>query len=339
LTGLFGLAFLLSYLFKKFEREIFVFLIVAIVAFVSGPYYDEHRFGKYIMSGMACLAALLIYKTISGVLSFTPKLKHPIILGSRFNVVTGGILLGLVITFSSLSILMFTSFVEQITNVADFNEDTRRDFPTHSEIQLLDFLNARLIANKPDKNYNIALPENEVDNNRGFLTKLYGFTPIPRAKLLQTPFVLNASTIETFYNLLDYGSTKFIVIPKEDFSGGISSMSNLYTNDSIIQFALENFPRVFENDGYLVLGVPSLSPPSPKGDVALIYPKHELFSPALVSENDNNNNNNNTITKLPFNTVWFSEIDNMKEFVKRESEQGTAVLYGNKDQRIVLKLH
>jgi hypothetical protein len=203
---------------------------------------------------------------------------------------------------------------------------------------LLDFLNARLIALKPDKNYNIALPANEVDNNRGFLTKLYGFTPIPRAKLLQTPFVLNASAIETFYNLLDYGGSKFIVIPKED----ISYMSNFYTNDSIIQFALENFPRVFENDGYLVLDVPSLSLPSPKGDVALIYPKHELFSPALVSENDNNNdnndnnNNNNTITKLPFNTVWFSEIDNIKEFVKRESEQGPAVLYGNKDQRIVL---
>ena len=281
LTGLFGLAFLLSYLFKKFEREIFVFLIVAVVAFVSGPYYDEHRFGKYIMAGMACLAALLIYEIISGVLSFTPKMKHPIILRSKFNIVTGGILLGLVITFSSLSILMFASFVEQITNVADFNGDTRRDFPTHSEIQLLDFLNARLIAHKPDKNYNIALPENEVDNNRGFLTKLYGFTPIPRAKLLQTPSVLNASTIETFYNLLDYGDTKFIVIPKEDFSVGISSMSNVHTNDSIIQFALENFPRVFENDSYLVLGVPSLSPPSPKGDVALIYPKHELFSPAL----------------------------------------------------------
>src|SRR5918995_2285525 len=241
------------------RTRFFVFLILAIVAFVSGPYYDEHRFGKYIMSGMACLAALLIYKIISGVLSFTPKLKHPIILGSRFNVVTGGILLGLVITFSSLSILMFTSFVEQVTNVADFNEDTRRDFPTHSEMQLLDFLNARLIAHKSDKNYNIALPENEVDNNRGFLTKLYGFTPIPRAKLLQTPFVLNASTIETFYNLLDYGGTKIIFISKKEFYDGIFTFSNLYTNDSIIQFALENFQRVFENDSYLVLGVPSLS--------------------------------------------------------------------------------
>ena len=57
LTGLLGLVFLLSYLFRKFEKEIFVFALVAVVALLAGPYYDEHRFGKYVMAGMASFAA------------------------------------------------------------------------------------------------------------------------------------------------------------------------------------------------------------------------------------------------------------------------------------------
>jgi hypothetical protein len=338
LTGLLGLAFLLSYLFKKFEKEVFIFLIVAIIAFVTGPYYDEHRLGKYIMAGMACLAALLIYQIISGArfrFAFTPsffasRLKHPALLGSKFDNVAGGILLGLVITFSSLSIFMFASLVELITNIPEFNEDTRRDFPTYSELELLDFLSAKSSAQKPD--YNIALPEKEVDNNRGFLTKLYGFTLLPRAKLLQTPLVLNASTMETFYNLLDYAGTKFIVVPKKDLT-----QSLINPNDNIIQFALENFPKAFQDDNYVVLEVPPFSPPTPKGDVALIYPKNELFSSTLVSESDNNNNNtNSTLTEIPFNRVWFNQIDNINDFVKGESERGTAVLYGDKEQRVVL---
>jgi hypothetical protein len=192
--------------------------------------------------------------------------------GSKFNVVVGGILLGLVISFSSLSIFMFAGFVEQITGVADFNEGTRRDFPTSSEMQLLDFLHTR---SEQSPAPNIALPYKEVDNNRGFLTKIYGFTPIPRTMLLQTPLVLNASTIETFINLLDYSAVKFIVLPKEDLSGTISAISNIYPMENIIHFALENFRKVFENDNFMVLEVPTLSPPSREGDVALIYPKNE----------------------------------------------------------------
>jgi len=283
LTGLLGLVFLLSYLFKKFEKEIFVFAIVAVIALLAGPYYDEHRFGKYIMVGMASFAAILIYKIISKSfshssfipLNFASRLKCSIHLGSKFNVVAGGILLGLVVTSSGLSIFAFAGFVELVTSVADYNEGTRRDFPTPSEMQLVDFLHAKFNAQNPDEYYNIALPDKEVDNNRGFLTKIYGFTPIPRAKLLQTPLVLNASTIETFYNLLDYSGTKFIVLPKKDLSGNISAISNIYPASNIIHFALENFRKVFENDNYVAFEVPSLSPPSPKGDVAFVYPGNE----------------------------------------------------------------
>ena len=50
------------YIFKKFEKEIFVFLIMAVIAFLAGPYYDEHRFGKYMMASMSAFAGILIYQ-------------------------------------------------------------------------------------------------------------------------------------------------------------------------------------------------------------------------------------------------------------------------------------
>jgi hypothetical protein len=281
LTGLLGLVFLLSYLFRKFEKEIFVFAIIAVVALLAGPYYDEHRFGKYIMAGMASFAALLICDLISipashfSIPLHFASLKYSMRSGSKFNVAASGTILGLVITSSSLSILMFAGFVELFTNVPNYNESTRRDFPTLSEMQLLEFLHTRLFVRDPDENYNIALPDKEVDNNRGFLTKIYGFTPIPRAKLLQTPLVLNASTIETFYDLLDYGGSKFIVLPKKNLPADNSHVSNNYQTGNMIHFALEHFRKVFENDGYLVLEVPKLSPPSPGGNIALVYPKND----------------------------------------------------------------
>ena len=57
LTGLLALAFILWYFFRKFEKEVFVFGIIAIIALLTGPYYDEHRFSKYIMMGMAGFAS------------------------------------------------------------------------------------------------------------------------------------------------------------------------------------------------------------------------------------------------------------------------------------------
>ena len=48
IAGLFGLAFILSYFFKKFEKQVFVFGIIMLVSFFAGPYYDEHRFSKYL---------------------------------------------------------------------------------------------------------------------------------------------------------------------------------------------------------------------------------------------------------------------------------------------------
>src|SRR5919107_488704 len=98
-TGLLGLAFIISYLFKKFEKEIFVFGIIVLIAFVTGPYYDEHRFSKYIMAGLAGLGSLFIYSVI--IKSLKPQRNI------RFRVLATSLTFGIVILSSSLSILMF----------------------------------------------------------------------------------------------------------------------------------------------------------------------------------------------------------------------------------------
>ena len=311
LTGLLGLIFLLSYLFRKFEKEIFVFALVAVVALLAGPYYDEHRFGKYVMAGMASFAALLIYKLLYyHTFGSNYSLSHHSIEMSnpRLRMLINGIVLGVVISFSGMSIFMFAGFIELFTNVEDINEGSRRDFPTQSEIQLLDFLQNQL--NNNSQMYNIAMPEDETDpTGHGLISKIYGFSALPRAKLLQSPLTLNASTLEGFYNLLDYSDTKYIVIPREyiDTYGKQASLS--YP----MNFALDNFPRAYEDSNYLVLEVPPLNPPrasspssqpqsvslheddsSRNNDVALIYQKdaQEWMMPLFSSNNNNNNNTN-----------------------------------------------
>ena len=269
LTGLLGLAFILSYLFKKFEKEIFIFGIIIIIAFFAGPYYDEHRFGKYIMAGMAAFAALLIYQIISsGRIGIDLKLRPLIV----------GVLLGIVVTSSSLSIFMYAGWVELFTGKSDWIEGGRWDFPTASEIQLLNFLNNKIIHSKA---YNIALPEKETSNDKGFVTKIYGFSPTSKFKLLQNPLTLNASTLEGLYNLLNSTDVKYIILPKTGIiadteKAGImsSSKSNYIGNISNgLRFVLDNFPKAYEDQNYIVFEVLPLTPPSPSptSSVALIY--------------------------------------------------------------------
>jgi hypothetical protein len=268
-TGLFGLAFIFYYLFNKrrIEKEVFIFGIIAIIAFLAGPYYNEHRLGKYIMVGMAGFASLLIYKIIVFLMQQHPDVKP---------FVSGG-LIGIVITSSSLSIFMYVGYFAMVLENPLYRNqvEVRRDFPSLSEIRLLDFLRNATIDSRA---YNVALPSNQYNLNNGFIAKLEGFSGLPRAKLLQSPRTLNASTLEGLYDLLDYSDSRYILLPKSDIDragGGMRSESMKGGGLSeALQFALEHFKRPYEDNNYTVLAVPNLSPPSSKGDVALVYEKN-----------------------------------------------------------------
>ena len=62
--GILGSIYLVSYFFKKFEKEIFIFGLIAITAIFLGSYYDEHRFSKYVMAGLTGPASILVYELL-----------------------------------------------------------------------------------------------------------------------------------------------------------------------------------------------------------------------------------------------------------------------------------
>ena len=171
LIGLLGLAFILSYIFKKFEKEVFVFGVIAIIALLVGPYYDEHRCSKYIMASMAAFAALLIYEIISYFIRSTKLKLRPLI---------SGILLGFIITLSGLSIFMFAGYIA-LLEINNWNEGSRRDFPSDypSEMHLLKFLRDGLSNNH--NTYNVVTLANEYNIYSGLISKIEGFSAIPRA--------------------------------------------------------------------------------------------------------------------------------------------------------------
>ncbi len=258
-TGLFALSFIISYLFKKYEREVLIFGVIAIIAFLTGPYYNEFRFNRYIMAGMAGFASLMLYQIISSIRQKSTSLK---------NVVISGLLIGVVITSASLSVLMYAGYSAlTVDNPDPKNEEilNRRVFPSDSDMHLMDFLRQNLKINKD----NVAIPETEIFLDQGFLgQKIHGFAGQLETKLFQAPLILQERTLNSFYMLLDYTNTHFIILPRQYISNS-SSMSD------VLKFALNNFPKSYEDANYVVLAVPPVSPPPPSAQagIALISPR------------------------------------------------------------------
>ena len=147
------------------------------------------------MASMAGFASLLLYKIFS---MQRQSLKKPLI---------NGILIGLFITSSSLSILMFVGYSALgLENRTPLFEETmpRRYFPSDSEMDLLKFLRNNLNIKNDD---NVAIPENESKVYRGLSSKLEGFVGLPLPKIFQSPLTLQESCIEGFYITI----TKFFV--------------------------------------------------------------------------------------------------------------------------------
>ena len=251
LVGIFGIAFILSYFFKKFEKEIFVFGIIIIISVVIGPYYDEHRFSKYTMVGLVGFAALMLY-TIS-IRTFNDK---PL---------SNTIFICAVVLFSSFSSLIFIGYNSLILQTQDYiDTQSRRDFPSTSELNLFEFLHNKT-SNNPER-YNIASFPKEYNLwQDGFMSKIQAFVGTPYDKLIQSPLILNSSTLDSFYRQLEYSDIRFILLPKASIQDEKS------VTDPII-FALNYFKRAYESKNYIILQVPPLEPPdsSSKASIALL---------------------------------------------------------------------
>ena len=253
IVGLIGLVSVLSYVFKRFEREVFVFGILSIVALFAGPYYDEQRFNKYLMAGMIGFASFFIFK----LLLFTRN-KKPIL---------NGIVISSLIIFASVSSLLYVGYNALVMQAGDNTYALgRRNFPSEQELNMLDLMRSKILTDSG--NFNIASFPGEYNfQEGGIMTKLHAFSGMPILKIPQTQYLLNASTLESFFYLLDKSNTKYIIIPT-------NSINQLSVADSA-RFSVDNFQHIYDDNNYVILSVPALKGPSSstESQVGIVYRK------------------------------------------------------------------
>jgi len=264
-VGLLGLAFILSYLFKRFERQIFVFGIIIVISLLAGPYYSEGRFSKYVMIGVIGFASLMIYKILNRRLSNNP--------------VRNIVIIGVIIPTSGLSIFIFIGYSSLILETQDYIDTLpRRHFPSMSEMHLFEALNG--MVNADSSIYNVISFPNQYDRWKdGFMAKIPSFVGLPYDKVRQSPLILNSSTIDALYRHLNYSDARFIVVPKD-----IIQFENSVTQPT--RFAIDHFNIFYENNDYLIMTVPHLTPPtlSPRAKVALVYDQSNDLLSTKVSD-------------------------------------------------------
>jgi len=250
-AGLLGLVFILSYFFKKYEKQVFIFGIIIMISFVMGPYYDEARFSKYTMMGIIGFASLMIFKLLTW--------------RTRFNPILNTVIISTIVICSGMSILIFVGYSSLILQTQDFtNTLSRRHFPTNSELNLLEGI--RNITNTDSTKYNVISTLNEYDRrNDGIMSKVSSFVGLPYDKLRETPLALNASSIDRLYHHLEYGDVMYILLPRHNVNYESSESET-------IRFVLDNFKQVYQDKNYTVLEVPPIRGPTSIGKhVAIAY--------------------------------------------------------------------
>jgi hypothetical protein len=303
LMGLVGLASILSYIFKRYEKEVFVFGILIIVALMAGPYYNEQRFNKYVMAGMIGFAAILIFR----LLRFMSE-KKPIL---------NGIIVSVIVVSASLSTLMYVGYNALVIQTQNYGDALdRRNFPSQEELHMYDILRSKIQLG-PNPN-NIASLANEYNLREGsIMSKLHAFSGLPYMKIAQTEYLLNATTIDLFYRLLENTNTKFMVIP-------INSINN-HTLSNPVKFSLDNFQQIYRDNDYVVLGIPSFHGPSTasQSQVAIVYKKDTSFLP--IVQNDTQLNVTNATFNFEKNDMKFIHVND-----DNQDETDNITFYGYK---------
>ena len=258
--GFIGPLFIIYCLFKKSDKRLFIFFIILIIALFLGPYYDEHRFSKYMMVGLVGFSALFFSSIITRILNSGSKvLRDPNTKGICIS-----ILIGLVIVSVSMSVILYTGYSALAIkdHYLPFLSDLpKRYFPSTSEMTLLQLIYKDISTGG---NYNVVLPSTEYAIRQGgFAGKLEAFTGIPTIKILKGQQVLDASSLQEFNSLLNVTNTKYIILPKYYIKNDLNftnikreAGSDQNSSFQPARFALENFETFYEDKDYLVLSVP-----------------------------------------------------------------------------------
>jgi hypothetical protein len=304
-AGLFGLAFILSYMFKRFENQVFVFGIIIVVSLIASPYYSETRFSKYVMIGMVGFASLLIYKII--------------IWRSGISTVRNVALIATIIISSGLSILIFIGYNSLILQTNDYiSTQPRRNFPSSSELQLFESLHE--MADVDSKRYNvISFPDQYDTRYDGIMLKVQSFAGLPADKLEQSPLALNASSLDALYRQLEYSDARYIVLPKSSigFGTGITDAT---------RFAINYFKHIYDDKNNIILEVPEINPPNQSsGQVAMVYNQDDDLILPRVSD----------IRLLDYNDKTFNMRKNDTfAIIKNENQTLGVTLFGSNNENV-----
>jgi len=300
-VGIIGIASILSYLFKRFEREVFVFGIIIIISLLASPYYNEHRLNKYVMVGMIGFASVLIFKLLN-------------LVTYKKQVLSGVIIASIIVTVS-LSTLMYIGYNALVIQTQDYTHALgRRNFPSSDEMKVLDLIRPKIQdASNP---YNIASFANEYNYREGdIISKLHAFSGLPLRNSIQTQYILNASTVDSFYHLLELSGTRYIMIP--------TNTTNQMTLTDPVRFAINNFQQVYKDQNYVVLSIPWLSGPSmnSQNTVGIMYERDNSGSLSI----------SDTRALAYDNHTYNIEKDTMKFLqIHKENQTEKATLYGYK---------
>ena len=301
ISGLIGIAAILSYLFKKFEKEVFVFGIILIIALFLGPYYNEHRMNKYIMVGMIGFASLLIFRILNLVTN-----KNPIL---------GSVMVGSIVTLACLSTLMYIGYNALVVETGDYtNALGRRNFPSFDEINVLDSIRSKIQLDSDDGN--VASFSNQYNYRNGdIISKLHAFSGLPLKNSIQTQYLLNSSTLDSFYHLLELSKTGYIMVP--------TNTLNDSTLTSPTRFVMNNFQKLHEDSDNVVINIPRINGPSTNSEsiFGIVHKNDQSMSSFIFDEK----------TLYIDNKTFDIEKDTPKFInVNTVDQQNITTLYGNK---------
>jgi hypothetical protein len=300
-SGLIGFATILSYLFKKFEKEVFVFGIILIIALFVGPYYNEHRMSKYIMAAMIGFASLMIFRILNLVAT-----KNPIL---------GSIIVGSIVTIVSLSTLMYIGYNALVVETAEYTHALgRRNFPSFDELNVLDSIRSKIQRDLGQDNV-ASFPNQYNYRNGDIISKLHAFSGLPLKNSIQTQYLLNSSTLDSFYHLLELSKTGYILVP--------TTALNQSTLTSPTRFVLNNFQKIHQDGDNVVINVPMIHGPSTNsGSIFGIVHKSDQSMSSLIYDKK---------TLYLDNKTFIIDKDAPKFVdVKTSAQQNITTLYGNK---------
>ena len=192
------------------------------------------------MVGMIGFASLLVFRLLS---SMTRKMP-----------VFNGVIVSVIVVSASLSTLMYIGYNALMVQTQDYTFALdRRNFPTERGLNMFDMIRSDIkVGENP---YNVATFQDEYNlREGGIISKLHAFAGLPYMRITQTDYLLNASTLDLFYHLLEKSNTKYILIPTNSI--------NQQTLEDPVKFAIQNFQQIYRDDNYIVFSIPSLLGPS-----------------------------------------------------------------------------